>query len=344
MRCASKGLQQWTPEVDRADPVELAVITEVTISGTDSVYTTSASSSLACCTILYASPPSLRKRKMYRLVGMERFMSSSNWPSAARQVFAADSPVQSERTNIGFGEHVIRGNHRRLLVLSLAGSLLDSLCRRCGGCTAAAARSGSCSATVFPSCAAVDVTGVFRMNWTPARAATCGAFSGGSGWSRARADGVSCASLGVFRRLDRRSSRGVDVATAIFLAPAPAPWSTDPAAPPASPSTLISFIAASTAFNFLGASRPPSPLVFLFSFIGQLPREFLELRYALAEVAFLRLRLRFGVGELLLRLLDAFSLARSTLSSMPKASSLTGAASPVTRSKTPVFAPVLTNA
>ena len=28
---------------------------------------------------------------MYRLVGMERFMSSSNWPSAARQVFAAGS-------------------------------------------------------------------------------------------------------------------------------------------------------------------------------------------------------------------------------------------------------------
>jgi hypothetical protein len=83
-----------------------AVATAVAKLASDSVYTTSASSSLACSTILYASLPSLKKRNTYKLVGAERFITSANWVNAARHVFAADSPVQSDNTKMGLGSAV----------------------------------------------------------------------------------------------------------------------------------------------------------------------------------------------------------------------------------------------
>mmetsp|Transcript_2526 Transcript_2526/g.9761 ORF Transcript_2526/g.9761 Transcript_2526/m.9761 type:complete len:209 (-) Transcript_2526:1131-1757(-) len=80
-----------------------AVCTAVAMSASDNVYTTRASSSDACLTILYTSLPSERNRNTYKLVGALKFITSANWLSAARHVFAALSPVQSLNTKIGFG-------------------------------------------------------------------------------------------------------------------------------------------------------------------------------------------------------------------------------------------------
>ena len=103
-RCSSMATSSGPHRLTAFTPNTLhAVATAVANAASDSVYTTSASSSRACSQILYASLPSLRKRNTYRFVGAERFITSANCVSAARQVFAADSPVQSERTKMGLG-------------------------------------------------------------------------------------------------------------------------------------------------------------------------------------------------------------------------------------------------
>mmetsp|Transcript_5750 Transcript_5750/g.23753 ORF Transcript_5750/g.23753 Transcript_5750/m.23753 type:complete len:279 (-) Transcript_5750:436-1272(-) len=278
---------------------------------------------------------------MYRLVGMERFMSSSNWPSAARQVFAADSPVQSERTNIGFGSTSFAGITAVCWFCPSPEASTDSLAADAED-AAAAARSGSCSATVFPSCAAVDVTGVFRrLDACESRDLRCFLRRLRLELARARMASVARALASSGDSIGE-AAVGVDVATAIFLAPAPAAVVDGPAAPPASPSTLISFIAASTAFR--SAPRPPScPSLSSFRLSANSPASF-------SSFATRSPRSRSFASASALALASSCcacltrSLARSTLSSIEKASSLTGAASPVTRSKTPVFAPVLTKA
>mmetsp|Transcript_9264 Transcript_9264/g.36015 ORF Transcript_9264/g.36015 Transcript_9264/m.36015 type:complete len:281 (+) Transcript_9264:905-1747(+) len=280
---------------------------------------------------------------MYRLVGMERFMSSSNWPSAARQVFAADSPVQSERTNIGFGSTSFAGITAVCWFCPSPEASSDSLAADAED-AAAASRSGSCSATVVPSCAAVDVTGVFReLDACERRDLRCFLRRLRLELARARMASAARALASSGDSIDEAAAPGVDVATAIFLAPAPAAVVEGPAAnKPASPSTLISFIAASTAFR--SAPRPPSrPSVSSFRLSANSPASF-------SSFATRSPRSRSFASASALALASSCcacltrSLARSTLSSIEKASSLTGAASPVTRSKTPVFAPVLTKA
>ena len=109
-RCSSIATSSGPHRLTDFTPNTLhAVATAVAKPASDSVYTTSASSSLACSQILYASLPSLKKRNTYKLVGAERFITSANCVSAARQVFAADSPVQSESTKMGFGSATPRG-------------------------------------------------------------------------------------------------------------------------------------------------------------------------------------------------------------------------------------------
>mmetsp|Transcript_8537 Transcript_8537/g.38796 ORF Transcript_8537/g.38796 Transcript_8537/m.38796 type:complete len:330 (-) Transcript_8537:520-1509(-) len=310
-----------------------AVITDVTISGADSVYTTRASSSAACLTILYASDGSSRNRNMYRFVGMARFSSSSNCPSAARHVLAADSPVESERTKIGFGSTSLEpgtvgvvGAPRDKVELELSSSssfAVDAV----DAVDAAASRKGSCSATVLVSTAAVDVTGFFRrLDACESRDLRC--FRRRLKLELARARMASAArALASFGSFDSTPvvCDVTEVATAIFAAPAPAAVVDGDDESP-----CISFIVASIAF--LSAPFPPSsPAVSSFLFVASSSASF-------SSLATRSLRSRSFASRAALALTSSCcacltrSLARSTLSSMANVSSLTGAASPVTLS------------
>ena len=128
------GLQQWTPEVDRADPVELArrhhrgdhlghrqrvhhkrvvllgllhdlVRVAAVVEETEDVQVG-------------------RHGEVHELLEL-----AERRAAGVRRGFAGAVGEDEYR----LWEHVIRGNHRRLLVLSLAGSLLGFLGRRCGG-------------------------------------------------------------------------------------------------------------------------------------------------------------------------------------------------------------------